>query len=185
MINRGYPCTIHSDNGPQLVPASKELRDARNEFDLNTLSKFESDKGVKWEFKKSIEAPSLNSACESLIRLVKNGLIRSMGDSIVTFSELQTIMYEVANLLNNGPTGMKPEYSTKSDVYLCPNDLLLGHNNSWVSWVPTGSFATNEDPGRHLQFIQSTVNSFWRRLHRDYFPTLLIRQKWHVEKRNI
>ena len=36
-----------------------------------------------------------------------------------------------------------------------------------------------------MDFIQSVVNSFWKRWHRDYFPTLLVRQKWHVEKRNV
>ena len=179
---RGYPGIIHSDNGPQLVAANKELRDASRVFDLNTISKFGSDKGVKWEFNKSSDAPWLNGACESLIRLVKNGLIRSVGDSILTFGELQTIMYEVANLLNNRPIGMKPGYSIEFGTYLCPNDLLLGHNNSRV---PTGLFATDEDPGRRLDFIQSIVNSFWKRWHRDYFPTLLVRQKWHVEKRNV
>ena len=36
-----------------------------------------------------------------------------------------------------------------------------------------------------MDFIQSVVNSFWKRWHRDYFPTLLVRQKWHAEKRNV
>lgn len=30
---RGYPCTMNSDYGPQLVAANKEIRDASNEFD--------------------------------------------------------------------------------------------------------------------------------------------------------
>ena len=48
-----------------------------------------------------------------------------------------------------------------------------------------GSYATDEDPRRRLDFIQSIVRSFWKRWQRDYFPTLLIRQKWHIEKRNV
>lgn len=179
---RGYPCTMHSDNGPQLVAANKELRDVSREFDLNSIPKFGSNKGVKWEFNKSSDAPWLNGACESLIRLVKSGLLRAVGDSVLTFSELQTTMYEVASLLNNRPIGMKPGYNIELGVYLCPNDLLLGHNNLPV---PTGAYATNEDPRRRLEFIQSIVSSFWKKWQRDYFPTLFIRQKWHVERRNI
>lgn len=150
-------------------------------FDLNTISKLGSDKGVKWEFNKLSDAPWLNGACESLISLVKNGLLSS-GDSVLKFSELQTIMYEVANLLNNRPIGMKPMYDIELGVYLCPNDLLLGHNNLCV---PDGLFTSDEDPRRRLDFINSTVSSFWKRWQRDYFPTLLIRQKCHVEKRNV
>jgi hypothetical protein len=29
------------------------------------------------------------------------------------------------------------------------------------------------------------VNAFWKRWIRDYFPSLLVRQKWHVDKRNV
>ena len=54
---RGYPCTIHSDNGPELVAANKELRDASREFDLNTISKLGSDKGVKWELISPVMLP--------------------------------------------------------------------------------------------------------------------------------
>ena len=46
---------------------------------------------------KSSDAPWLNGACENLIKLGKNGLNRSVGDSILTFGELQTIMYEITN----------------------------------------------------------------------------------------
>ena len=33
--------------------------------------------------------------------------------------------------------------------------------------------------------IQSVVTSFWRKWQRDYFSTLLVRQKWHVDRRNL
>ena len=31
----------------------------------------------------------------------------------------------------------------------------------------------------------SIASSIWKGWQRDYFPTLMVRQKWHVEKRNI
>ena len=33
--------------------------------------------------------------------------------------------------------------------------------------------------------VQTIVNQLWRVWHRWYFPTLLLRQKWHEEKRNL
>ena len=66
----GYPCTVQSDNEPQLVAANKELEDAGKEFDLNTISKIGSDKDVRWEFNKSSDGPWLN------------GLLRTVGDSV-------------------------------------------------------------------------------------------------------
>lgn len=65
-----------------------------------------------------------------------------MGDSILTFSELQTVVYEVANLLNSRPIGIKPGYDVELGVYLCPNDSLLGHNNMGV---PPGILSNDVD----------------------------------------
>jgi hypothetical protein len=34
--------------------------------------------------------------------------------------------------------------------------------------------------------IRTTSNKYiWRKWHRDYFPTLIVRQKWHTNKRNL
>lgn len=167
---RGYPQTIHSDNGTQLVAANKELREIAKSLDLDAISRFGNNDGIKWSFNKSSDAPWLNGACESLIRLVKNGISRSIGDSVLTFSELQTVVYEVANLLNSRPIGIKPGYDLELGVYLCPNDLLLGHNNMEV---PHGIFSNEADHKGRMDFIQSIVSSFWKRWQRDYFPTLI------------
>ena len=36
-----------------------------------------------------------------------------------------------------------------------------------------------------LEYIERIVSFFWKKWQRDYFPTLLVRQKWHVESRNV
>lgn len=58
---------------------------------------------------------------ESLIKSVKICLQIAVGDSILTFSELQTVLLR---LINERPIGTKvcdPNEAT----YLCSNDLLL------------------------------------------------------------
>ena len=67
-------------------------------------------------------------------------------------------------------------------VYLCANDLLLGRNNLEF---PPGILNNDASSKRRLDFMHSIVSSFWKRWQRDYFPTLMVKQKWHVEKRNI
>ena len=90
---RGYPATIHSDNGTQLVAANKELRNIAKQLNLNKIIDFGTSKGVQWSFNKSSDSPWYNASCESLIRLVKTGLVKSIGESILTFSELQTVIF--------------------------------------------------------------------------------------------
>ena len=43
----------------------------------------------------------------------------------------------------------------------------------------TPSFNSN------LDFNDKIVDSFWKKWTRDFLPSLIIRQKWHFEKRNL
>lgn len=51
--------------------------------------------------------------------------------------------------------------------------------------VPSGTWTNTINPKPRLEFIQYIVASFWRRWQRDYIPTLVFRQKWHVSKRDV
>ena len=179
---RGFPSTLHSDNGTQLTCANKQLRDITNNFNMKEVCKFGSNEGMSWSFNKAGDAPWLNASCESLLRLVKNGLLKSMGDSVLTFAELQTVMYEVSNLINSRPIGRKPGSSIDDGSYLCPNDFLLGRNNNSA---PGGTFDLKSNYSKRLKFVQSIVNNFWKRWMRDYWHTMVVRKKWHVVKRNV
>ena len=33
--------------------------------------------------------------------------------------------------------------------------------------------------------VQNIINSFWNGWRKNFFPSLLIRQKWHTERRNV
>jgi len=60
----------------------------------------------------------------------------------MTFSEHQTVCFEVANLVNERPIGRHPT-SPDDGTYLCPNDLLLGRA---TSQVPSGAFREPSNP---------------------------------------
>ena len=65
---------------------------------------------------------------------------------------------------------------------MCPNDLLLGRTSIRA---PIGTHLVNEGFKNRLEFMERIVNGFWKKWHRDYFPTLIVRQKWHVDRRNV
>jgi len=142
---------------------------------------FGKDNGMEWEITKSADAPWENGCSEALIKSVKKSLVLAVGQSIMTFSELQTVMFEVANLLNERPIGTK-ETDPNEGSYLCPNDLILGRASSNV---PIGQWDETENFKKRWKFVQQVINTFWRKWHRDYFPTLIVRQKWHTNKRNL
>lgn len=179
---RGFPKMIHSDGGSQLVAANKELRQMMSTWNMSEILQFGSDQGMTWSFNKAADAPWQNGCSEALIKVVKKSIMMSVGDSILTFGELQTVLFEVANLTNERPIGIKPGTDLDLGSYLCPNDLILGRTSIKV---PSDTWTNTINPKPRLEFIQKIVENFWRRWQRDYFPTLVIRQKWHVSKRNV
>lgn len=157
---RGFPHSIHSDNGTQLVAASKAMKNMIKEWDKKEILRFGTVEGMRWRFNKAADAPWYNGSSESLIRLVKKGLTRLIGDSVLTFGELQTALYEVANLINERPIGIKPGNCIDLGTYLCPNELLLGRASVRV---PGGKFDVTDDPKHKLKFITELVDGFWRK----------------------
>ena len=179
---RGFPRFVYSDNGSQLVAANKELREMTRNWDISEFSKFGSKQGMSWIFNKSANAPFQNGCSESLIRLVKRGILMSIGDNILSFGKLLTTIHEISNLINSRPIGSKPGNDLSLGTYLCPNDLILGRNN--VN-VPNEVFDESYNDYRRYQFVNKVVTSFWKKWNRDFFHTLIIRQKWHVKTRNV
>ena len=97
------------------------------------------------------------------------------------FSELQTVCFEVANLINERPIGRHPT-TPEDGAYLCPNNILLGRASARI---PSGPFEGDANPRRRFYFVQGIINAFWNRWTRDFFPSLLIKQKWHTCKRDV
>ncbi|XP_063591692.1 uncharacterized protein LOC134768817 [Penaeus indicus] len=178
----GYPATVHSDLGSQLVSASKELQIAINNWNMSDISEFGTKGGLKWIFNRSADAAWQNGVSESLIKSVKRSLAMIIGSTLMTYSGLQTIFFEIANLMNERPIGLKPGMDLELGTYLCPNDLLLGRASNHA---PCGPWKDSFNTKRRLDYIQNVVNTFWRKWQRDYFPTLIVRQKWHTDKRNL
>ena len=164
---RGAPKFMYSDKGTQLISASKKIESIGEK------------EGVTWIFNIPSDAPWYNGASEALIKSVKRGLCIAIGDSVLNFGELQTALFGIANLMNERPIGTKPGFSLEMGTYLCPNDLLLGRSSGYC---PNGMYEANGDHKRRLEFIQKIVDSFWRKWQRDYFPSMLIRQKWHTTR---
>ena len=96
----------------------------------------------------------------------------AIGESILTFSELQTVCYETEHLLNERSIGRHP--TSPDDKYLCPNDLLLGRSTSRIS---NGPFTHSANSRCRFEFVQMVTDNLWKKWTRNYFPSLLIQQK--------
>ena len=82
---------------------------------------------------------------------------------------------------NERPTG-KVNLDISDGSYICPNDMLLGRA---TTGIPHGPFDMSNCLTKRLEFIQGVVKAFWIKWNRFYFPSLIIRQKLHIEHRNL
>jgi hypothetical protein len=178
---RGYPRKMRSDAGTQLIGASKEISDINVNMEWDKIRSLGENCGMEWKIGKSANAPWENGCCEALIKSNKVSLSSTIGSSVMTFAELETVIFEVANYINERPIGLKNNDPNEGS-YLCPNDLLLGRASSSV---PPGSWSAKECFKLRWKFVQQVVDSFWNRWIRDYFPTLIIRPKWQSSTKNL
>ena len=177
---RGRPSIIYADNGSQIRAASKEMVSLVKGLDINTLVSYGAEEGTSWKFT-SPDGPWQNGCSEALVKTLKRCLTHAIGDNVLTFSELQTVAFEVSNIMNERPIGRHPT-SPNDTQYLCPNDLLLGRA---TSRVPQGPFNVEVNNKRRFELVQNIVSLFWKKMVRDYFPSLIIQQKWHTSFRNV
>ena len=177
---RGWPRKFVSDKGTNLVGASNELKEMVGKVDWDKVGSQSLQKETEWIFSPA-DAPWYNGAAEALVKSAKRALNAAIGETILRFSELQTVMYEAAQLLNQRPIGECPN-NPDDQTYLCPNDLLLGRASPTT---PQIQFDTVASSYRRFEFTQRIISTFWRRWIREVFPNLVIESKWHVEKRNV
>lgn len=177
---RGYPSSIRSDRGRQFVGAAKFIQQAIEEWNIHHLTKFCTEKGIKWKFVTPY-APHMNGCVEALVKTTKRAIVKAIGKNNLTTMELVTVFMEIADIVNQRPIGRIPNHPS-DDHYLCPNDILLGR----ASTIPNQTlFLENIKCYKRLEFCNKLVEHFWKRWHQDVFPTLMIRKKWQIENRNV
>ena len=177
---RGWPKWFYSDNGSNLVGASKELKEIISRFKEEELIRYANQHGTEWKFTPA-EAPWMNGVTESMVKSVKRSISNAIGSQVMEFSVMLTVLFEVSQLVNSRPIGKHPR-NPEEGCYLCPNDLLLGRSSARI---PQGPFKEHVSVAKRYEFIQSITETFWRKWVRDCFPSLIARKKWHVEKQNV
>ena len=180
---RGCPRHIYSDCGSQLNAFNNELKIMLSGLKWEDIQNYARRNGgeIEWTFT-AAHAQWQNGVSEALIKSVKRSLIIAIGDSVLTYSQLQSTLFEVGNILNQRPIGIKPSNDIELGKYLCPNDLLLGRTTGHAPLYKVENCPSYESI---LNFNDKIVDLFWKKWLRDFWPSLIIRQKWHFEKRNL
>ena len=113
---RGWPQKIYSDKGTHLVSASKELKATIEGLDWEVIRQYGYPYGTSCCFSPA-SAPWYNGAAEALIKSVKIALQATIGENVLTFTEMQTTLFEAAQLVNQRPIGAHPSKPEEGNIY--------------------------------------------------------------------
>ena len=128
---RGWPATIFSDPGSQLVHTEKELRKVWKEVDKETQYKASTDNVPQWVFRLA-DSPWRQGSVEALVQSAERCLKFANDAHRITQSEFMTVCYETANILNECLLGRIPGDDDSVINILISNGLLLGKSTSSV-----------------------------------------------------
>ena len=173
ILTRIKPSEFISDQGSQLIKASKEVASLTKDWNWTTIAEWASNSNIHWKFVPA-EGQHMNGLSESLIRSVKRSIQHVIGNNILSCQELQTAFFEIANILNSRPIGIKssdPEYPQA----LTPNDLLIGASNNET---PLGPFNDKVSNKMRVRMIEDIVDKWWSRWYDSVLPTLVPSYKW-------
>ena len=171
---RGWPAVISSDPGSQLESASGKLA---------TWWDMMGDKLKNFSTKKQFEcrispanSPWRQGTVERGIAIVKRLVKRAVGDTRLTQSELQTVLFEVANICNENPFSVSKPKADGSYTIITANHLLMGRS---MASVPDDKDLCEELSYKaRYHMINSVTTAFWGLWALVCTPKLVYSKKW-------
>ena len=185
VADHGQPLIAYSDRGTNLVAASKEQQDVDvPSYDWSRIAS--SSKGLtEWKFHPP-GSQFRNGAVEIFVKKFKRTLQHRFGDKLMFMLELQASFKIVSSILNSRPLyarwGSHGTGDTDHLIALTPNMMLTGRANVEL---PIRDYASSDRPLLRIQYVEECVSQWWNQFQLQHFSSLVPRQKWLFERRNM
>ncbi|XP_070531344.1 uncharacterized protein [Cardiocondyla obscurior] len=174
---RGLCATLQSDCGTNFVGANAELRrlfDSASS-ELKEIATLLSNDGTEWKFNPP-GAPHFGGKWEAAVKSVKFHLKRVLGEIILTYEEMSTVLTQIESVLNTRPLCPITEDITDLAV-LTPGHFLIGGS---LAIIPEPDLTT-EPTSRlsHWQILRQLLDHFWTRWSTECLQRYQAKSKWH------
>jgi hypothetical protein len=171
---RGFPETVRSDRGTNLVGAQAELAAELKHIDTGKVVRAARDKNVEWTFN-TPTASHHGGVWERMIRTIRGVMMAVIPATSLTDDVLSTVFCQVENIVNSRPL-TKVSADSRDLEPLTPNHFLVLQTNTLPGWR---NFLPGEAMKKKWKQVQNIVHSFWCRWLKEYLPILQHRNKWH------
>jgi hypothetical protein len=176
MALHGAPKRFQSDQGTQLVAASKQVAS----WDWTAIHQFADGVGVDWQAVPT-GAQHFNGQAERIIGLVKKCLTQTLEGKTCSYGELSTIVAEAAQMVNSRPIARNSE-DPSSGGPITPLHLQLGRA---TVGVPQVRFEESPQLTRRLQYVEEVKRQFWAKWMQQVFQGRVLAQQWRKPKRDV
>lgn len=101
---RGICASLYSDCGTNFIGADKALKQRFNiaSQELKELATLLANSGTTWHFNPP-SAPHFSGKSEAAVKSTKFHLLRVIGDSVLIYKELSTLLTQIETVLNSRP----------------------------------------------------------------------------------
>ena len=151
----------------------------------------------KWDFKRvgewavgastkwhtiPTDSQHFNGCAESMVRSTKKQLTASMKEKSFTKGELDTLLSNIAHIINSRPLMKKAGEDPLSGGPITPLHLLGGR---CTINIPMVNMDSSPKLTKRLKFIEETTQEFWKKWFHQVFEQLVPSYKWKTEHRNV
>ena len=115
-------------------------------------------------------------------RAVKEPLHKVLGRALLTFTELNTLLIKIEDVINSRPlTAVSDDHRDPSPI--SPAHLAIGRSFNQLPDIHEDSLemSSKRIMERYL-YLQRLFNHYWKRWKQEYLHQLTVRNKWHKEE---
>lgn len=177
LSRRGPVKVLYSDHGTNFVGANSYLKELYKFLNSEFRPRFEeelTENRIEWKFIPPA-SPHFGGCWESMVKIIKTHLFKVIGQQLLSYEELITVLAQIECILNSRPLTVLSSDPTE------PTALTPSH---FLHTAPLCSFPAAEvDSVSILQrysLLDKLVQSFWKRWRLEYLHALQTREKWNT-----
>ena len=179
IARRGIPSQIVSDNATNFVGARRDL----NKLEKMAKAGAQSYHSIEWIVIPPRSA-NFGGLWEAAVKSMKHNLRRVMGNSILTYEEMTTILCQIEQVLNNRPL-MVPTNNPDDIFALTPSMLVNGSRLDAIPQPCSQNMDAHWHPAKRFRALQQLLSQFGKRWSAEYVASLQSRSKWQQECANL